>query len=69
MPFYDVNALSNFVADAPNVIGFNPYVDLADLIIERITRRCSTGDAECDERLATGCIDRVDTMRAWLKRR
>ena len=33
--FYDVNALSNFVADAPNVIGFNPYADLADLIIER----------------------------------
>jgi hypothetical protein len=23
------------VADAPNVIGFNPYVDLADLIVAR----------------------------------
>ncbi|HSH21634.1 MAG TPA: hypothetical protein VK992_03325 [Candidatus Caenarcaniphilales bacterium] len=33
--FYDVNALSNFVADAPNVIGFNPYANLAELIIER----------------------------------
>lgn len=33
--FYDVNALSNFVADAPNVIGFNPYENLAALIIER----------------------------------
>jgi hypothetical protein len=33
--FYDLNALSNFVADAPNVIGFNPYVDLADLIVAR----------------------------------
>lgn len=33
--FYDVNALSNFVADAPNLIGFNPYVDLVDLIVER----------------------------------
>lgn len=32
--FYDVNALSNFVADAPNVIGFNPYVNLVDLIVE-----------------------------------
>ncbi len=32
---YDVNALSNFVADAPNVISFNPYVNLADLILER----------------------------------
>ncbi len=33
--FYDVNALSNFVADAPNVIGFNPYENLADLIVQR----------------------------------
>jgi len=33
--FYDVNALSNFVADAPNVIGFNPYANLVDLILER----------------------------------
>ena len=33
--FYDVNALSNFVADAPNVVGFDPYVDLAELIAAR----------------------------------
>jgi hypothetical protein len=33
--FYDLNALSNFVADAPNVIGFNPYADLAELIVAR----------------------------------
>jgi len=33
--FYDLNALSNFVADAPNVIGFDPFVNLADLIVER----------------------------------
>lgn len=32
---YDVNALSNFVADAGNVIGFNPYVNLVDLIVQR----------------------------------
>jgi len=36
--FYDLNALSNFVADAPNVIGFNPYVDLVDLILQRAER-------------------------------
>jgi hypothetical protein len=30
--FYDLNALSNFVADAPNVIGFDPFVNLVDLI-------------------------------------
>jgi hypothetical protein len=33
--FYDVNALSNFVADAPNVIGFDPFVELVDLIERR----------------------------------
>ncbi len=30
-----MNALLNFVADAPNVIGFNPYANLVDLILER----------------------------------
>jgi D-alanine-D-alanine ligase-like ATP-grasp enzyme len=33
--FYDVNALSNFVADAPKVIGFDPFVPFVDLIAER----------------------------------
>jgi glutathione synthase/RimK-type ligase-like ATP-grasp enzyme len=33
--FYDVNALSNFVANAREVIGFDPFVDLADLIEAR----------------------------------
>jgi len=28
--YYDINALSNFVADAPRVLGFNPFVRLAD---------------------------------------
>ena len=30
--FYDVNALSNFVADAENVIGFNPHKRLVDFL-------------------------------------
>ncbi len=30
--YYDVNALSNFVADAINVIGFDPHVRLADFL-------------------------------------
>jgi D-ala D-ala ligase C-terminus len=33
--FYDLNALSNFVADAPGVIGFDPFVNLVDLIVAR----------------------------------
>jgi hypothetical protein len=34
--FYDINALSNFVADAPNVIGFDPFVKLVDYLEARI---------------------------------
>jgi hypothetical protein len=34
--FYDVNALSNFVADAPNVIGFDPWTRLVDYLEARI---------------------------------
>ena len=30
--FYDVNSLSNFVADAPNVIGFDPWVNFVDYL-------------------------------------
>jgi len=33
--FYDVNALSNFVADAPNVIGFDPFARLVDYLESR----------------------------------
>lgn len=33
--FYDINALSNFVADAENVIGFDPFVRFADYLAER----------------------------------
>ena len=36
--FYDINALSNFVADAPNVVGFDPFVQLVDLIEDRAKR-------------------------------
>lgn len=30
--YYDINALSNFVADAPRVIGFDPHVKLVDFL-------------------------------------
>ena len=33
--FYDINALSNFVADAKNVIGFDPFAPLVDYLAER----------------------------------
>jgi hypothetical protein len=34
--FYDVNALSNFVADAPNVVGFDPWVNFVDYLEGRV---------------------------------
>lgn len=41
--FYDLNALSNFVADAPSVIGFDPWEPFVDYLVAAhaaaITRR------------------------------
>lgn len=34
---YDINALSNFVADAPRVIGFDPWVNFVDYLVARAT--------------------------------
>ena len=36
--YYDVNALSNFVADAPRVIGFDPHARLVDFLAAEIDR-------------------------------
>jgi hypothetical protein len=41
--YYDVNALSNFVADAPNVVGFDPWVRFVDYLE---ARRAGTGKGE-----------------------
>ena len=30
--FYDINALSNFVADGPKVVGFDPFISLVDYL-------------------------------------
>ena len=37
--YYDINALSNFVADPERVIGFNPYARLADYLIAEAGKR------------------------------
>jgi len=34
--FYDINALSNFVSDAPTVVGFDPFLNLVDFLEARI---------------------------------
>jgi glutathione synthase/RimK-type ligase-like ATP-grasp enzyme len=44
--FYDINALSNFVADAVNLVGFDPHERLVDFLLEEV-ERCATD---------TGCL-------------
>lgn len=39
--YYDINALSNFVADATRVIGFDPHARLVDFLEEEV-KRCAT---------------------------
>ena len=39
--FYDINALSNFVADAVNLIGFDPHENLVDFL-EQELEKCVT---------------------------
>jgi len=43
--YYDINALSNFVADARNVVGFDPFQRLVDYLIAR-ARQSSRGAVE-----------------------
>jgi hypothetical protein len=44
--FYDINALSNFVADAVNLVGFDPHERLVDFLLTEV-ERCATD---------TGCL-------------
>jgi len=43
--FYDINALSNFVADARNLVGFDPHEKLVDFL-EKELEKCAT-DTGC----------------------
>ncbi len=49
--YYDVNALSNFVADGPAVLGFDPFVRLVDwLETEVLARRAGERDGDAGGR-------------------
>ncbi len=43
--FYDINALSNFVADARNVIGFDPFERLVDYLVQRAGVQVDSNEA------------------------
>ena len=66
--FYDINALSNFVADGPNVVGFDPFARLVDYLVERVGR--GTRDAgresprERSVRASSAPIDSSEQSRA-----
>jgi glutathione synthase/RimK-type ligase-like ATP-grasp enzyme len=40
---YDVNALSNFVTDAPALVGFDPFVRFVDYLEQRVGARSAAG--------------------------
>jgi hypothetical protein len=40
--YYDINALSNFVTDAPRLLGFDPFVRLVDYVERRVDKTRET---------------------------
>lgn len=49
--FYDVNATSNFVADAPRVLGFDPFKPFVDFIVRVAGQRSATATPGRSERV------------------
>lgn len=63
--YYDINALSNFVADGPQVVGFDPFVRLVDWL----ALEAEKADADAVEnnysraRSATPAVSQVEVAR------
>jgi hypothetical protein len=53
--FYDINALSNFVADAPRVVGFDPFARLADWLEAELAAKA--GGVESDDRRQVASLE------------
>ncbi len=43
--YYDINALSNFIADAPRVVGFDPFARLVDYLEREAERAVASSSA------------------------
>ncbi|MEO7823394.1 MAG: hypothetical protein ABIS15_07295 [Gemmatimonadaceae bacterium] len=52
--FYDINALSNFVADARNVVGFDPFERLVDYLVQRAGLAAGSWPTTGERRVAAG---------------
>ncbi|QKG54495.1 RimK family alpha-L-glutamate ligase [Hymenobacter sp. BRD67] len=50
--FYDINALSNFVADAVNVVGFDPYARFVDYLETQVPAAPAAVSAHAETALA-----------------
>lgn len=61
--YYDVNALSNFVADGPRVVGFDPFARLADWLQAEISAVGSPAKPSRKTELATGRAGRALPVR------
>lgn len=57
--YYDVNALSNFVADARRVVGFDPHERLVDYLLERAAGRSGGRGAAVPRADGAAAADRV----------
>ena len=55
--YYDVNALSNFVADAVNVIGFDPFARLVDFLEDKVGSTWQPSRPRRIRRLSSGMAD------------
>ena len=61
--FYDINALSNFVADGPNVIGFDPFVRLVDYLVSRTGSGKREAGSDGGKRLARASSRPIDAAK------
>ncbi len=59
--YYDINALSNFVADAPRVIGFDPFARLVDYLEAEVGRRLTPIRQPIDRRFVS--VHRVTAVQ------
>lgn len=60
---YDINALSNFVADAVNVVGFDPHARLVDYLEQRL-REAAAGERTVRADHAAATDGAVEAMLA-----
>ncbi len=54
--FYDINALSNFVTNAVEVVGFDPFVRLVDFILARAAQVAGAREPEHTRGTAHGSV-------------